>query len=221
MLPDLILCGRSDGAARDRWRLEDLLEVALAVLWGTRLSGAGRPLDDVGSRFEYAGFSWWKFWNEHLPTGDERVVPVWEALSAQPDWRETLDSEAQRLWQLDLQEAFLEYATWNGFACARDDGAHYDQEAMGCLLEEVSVPVEPLAAGEEVVVVLDVVELDVLVDVELVVVDVLAVVLVVVLVYVVVVVSVVVAVLLVLVVPNIVNFFFILELYQVKKILIN
>jgi len=144
-------------ATWEQYNLYDsgLLEVALAVLWGTRLSGAGRPLDDVGSRFEYAGFSWWKFWNEHLPTGDERVVPVWEALSAQPDWRETLDSEAQRLWQLDLQEAFLEYATWNGFACARDDGAHYDQEAMGCLLEEVSVPVEPLAAGEEVVVVLD------------------------------------------------------------------
>jgi len=132
-----------------------LLELALALLWGTRLSGAARPLDDVGSRFEYAGFNWWKFWNEHLPSGDERLVPVWEALSAQPDWRETLESEAQRLWQLDLQEAFLEYATWNGFACARDDGAHYDQESMGCLLEAVSVPVAPLAVGEEVVVVLD------------------------------------------------------------------
>jgi len=132
-----------------------LLEAALQVLWGTRLSGAARPLDDVGSRFEYAGFSWWKFWGEYLPTGHERLAPFWEALSEQPDWREVLESEAQRLWQTGLAETFLEYATWNGFACGRDDGAHYDPASMPCLLEAVSVPVEPLLAAEEAVVSLD------------------------------------------------------------------
>jgi MYXO-CTERM domain-containing protein len=132
-----------------------LLEVALAVLWGTRLSGAARPLDDVGARFEYAGFSWWKFWSEYIPTGEERLVPFWDILGEQPDWREALDSEAQRLWQLDLAGAFLEYATWNGFACGRDDGGHYDPASMPCLLEAASVPVEPLLVAEEAVVSLD------------------------------------------------------------------
>lgn len=131
-----------------------LLELALQVLWGTRLSGAGRPLDDVGNRFEYAGFSWWKFWNEFQP-GVERMVPLWEALASEPRWQQTLDSQASLLWELTLPDVFLEFATWNAFACARDDGGHYDQDAMGCLLENVSIPVTLMAAGQEVVVALD------------------------------------------------------------------
>jgi len=131
-----------------------LLEVGLQVLWGTRLSGAGRPLDDVGNRFEYAGFSWWKFWNEFQP-GVERMVPLWEALASEPRWRQALDAQALALWELTLPEIFLEFSTWNAFACARDDGGHYAQDAMPCLLENVSVPVTLMAADQELVVVLD------------------------------------------------------------------
>ncbi len=132
-----------------------LLEAALQILWAVRLNGAGRSLDAVGNRYEYAGITWWKFWNEHQPASEERMVPVWEALAALPDWRLTLDAEAQRLWQLDLQQVFLEYATWNAFACARDDGLHYEADSMACLLEEVSVPVQPLSVDEEALVELD------------------------------------------------------------------
>jgi hypothetical protein len=131
-----------------------LLELALQVLWGTRLSGAGRPLDDVGNRFEYAGFSWWKFWTEFQP-GVERMVPFWEALASEPRWRQTLDAQALDLWELTLPEVFLEFSTWNAFACARDDGGHYAQDVMPCLLENVSVPVTSMAAEQELVVVLD------------------------------------------------------------------
>jgi len=131
-----------------------LLDLALQVLWGTRLSGTRRPLDDVGNRFEYAGFSWWKFWDEFQPDG-ERMVPLWEALAVEPRWEETLDAQAERLWGLDLPAVFLEYATWNSFACARDDGAHYDPASMACALETIEVPVLPLALEEEREVVLD------------------------------------------------------------------
>jgi len=131
-----------------------LLDLALQVLWGTRLNGARRPLDDVGNRFEYAGFSWWKFWNEYQPAG-ERMVPLWEALAAEPRWKETLNAQAELLWSLDLPAVFLEYATWNSFACARDDGGHYDPATMACVLETMEVPVTPLTVGEESVVVLD------------------------------------------------------------------
>ncbi len=131
-----------------------LLDLALQVLWGTRINGARRPLDDVGNRFEYAGFSWWKFWNEYQPAG-ERMVPLWEALAVEPRWQQTLNAQAGLLWSLDLPAVFLEYATWNSFACARDDGQHYDPATMACVLETIEVPVTPLAVGEESVVVLD------------------------------------------------------------------
>ena len=131
-----------------------LLDLALQVLWGSRLSGARRSLDDVGNRFEYAGFNWWKFWNEYQP-GGERMVPLWQALADDPSWRTTLDSMAQSVWGQDLAALFLEYATWNAFACGRDDGAHYDETTMACILETISVPVDAIAVGDEVLVRLD------------------------------------------------------------------
>tara|TARA_Y100001968_G_scaffold37422_1_gene28709 strand:- start:2078 stop:3484 length:1407 start_codon:yes stop_codon:yes gene_type:complete len=127
---------------------EGLLEAALQVLWGTRLSGSARPIDDVGERFEYAGLLWWKFWNEFQASG-ERMVPLWEQLSLEPDWTLTLAQEAARLWGLDLAGLYLEHVTWNGFACGRDDGGHYWSGSMPCLLETIAVPVEPLTVEAE------------------------------------------------------------------------
>jgi hypothetical protein len=43
---------------------------------------------------------------------------------------------------MDLGDAFLEHAVWNGFGCARDDGRHYDADRVGCLAtSRATVPV--------------------------------------------------------------------------------
>ena len=115
----------------EQYRLVDGLELALAFLWADRLEGAAIPIDDTQGRFEYAAFlvtHWW----EHRG-GDDALPALWEALADEPDWRITLDTEAERLWGMDLTTAFTEHALANAFACGRDDGQHYPDGPLACV----------------------------------------------------------------------------------------
>ncbi len=127
---------------------DDVLEVGASVLWGTRLREPDRRIDDVGGRFEYAGFVWVKFWSEFGGRDPSRAPALWEALvEEESDWQAAHEAEAQRVWGRSLDEVFLEHAVWNGFACARDDGAHYDPLVHRCLVDS-EVPVDEVVADE-------------------------------------------------------------------------
>lgn len=121
------------------------LELALDFLWRTRLQGAERPLDDVGDRFEYAGFSFVKFW-EDLATEPGAIHRMWEALAEEPRWRPGLELAAQREFGLSFAEVFATFATWNAFACDRDDGQHYS-DTLSCGLVGIGVPIQEADAG--------------------------------------------------------------------------
>ena len=87
-----------------------------------------------------------KFWAEWAPSGDP-LPDLWEAVAEHgEDWEAAFAAEAQRRWGLSLDAAMLEYATWNAFACATDDGRHYDPDVLPCVAE-VAVPVEEWTGG--------------------------------------------------------------------------
>ena len=117
------------------------LQAALDILWITRLSQPERPVGDLGGRFEYAGFAFDFFWESFDGFEPERLPALWEALrAAEAGWISTLDAESERLWGQPFTATYLDFATWNAFACARDDGAHYDSARFPCTLD-TSVPV--------------------------------------------------------------------------------
>ncbi len=124
-------------ATYEQYRLYDdpVLDLALGVLWVTRLSAPERPLSDRGGRYEYAGFTVLKFMDEFGERDDSRSVQLWETLADEPDWRDAIDLQAQQHWGLGLDQWFVEYSTFNGFACSRDDGAHYDADNVGCSVD--------------------------------------------------------------------------------------
>ncbi len=126
---------------------DPVLDLALGVLWVERLSRPDRSHNDLSGRYEYAGMVFLKWWEEFGGADPGRVVRLWEALSDEPIWQVTLDTEAELNWDLSWDEAFVEYAVWNAFACARDDGDHY-QDLLACNIE-VQVPALVLQADEE------------------------------------------------------------------------
>lgn len=119
------------------------LTIALAALYATRLSEPGRPIDDLTGRYEYAGFVFVKLWTELHGTDPDRAVALWEALAVEPQWREGLETASEAAFGQPLAATTLDYATWNAFACARDDGAHYDPDTLACTAD-LSVPITAL-----------------------------------------------------------------------------
>lgn len=123
------------------------LDLALGVLYAVRLGTPDLPIDETGDRYEYAGFLVMKFWEEFAGGDPDRVPALWERLAEEPDWEAAMEAEALEQFDLDLGDSFLEHATWNGFACARDDGGHYDAEVLGCAGLDITVPIEPFTDG--------------------------------------------------------------------------
>jgi hypothetical protein len=120
------------------------IDLALQALWSQRLRSFHRPIDDVGNRYEYAGFVVPKFVADR--GGMEALLALWETLEQTPDWLEAFEAESQRLYGEPFGETFATFASWNLFACNRDDGLHYDPATHLCLLEETPVQLEPLGA---------------------------------------------------------------------------
>lgn len=113
------------------------LELLTNILWGQRISEPDRPLDDVGDRFEYAGFMWFK----HLEEDGVPPWEVWEALEAEPRWQDGLDG----LGGLALEERSALVEVWDQGVCGRagQTSESYGVEGAGC-----TAPVEaPRRAG--------------------------------------------------------------------------
>jgi len=115
-----------------RTYLDENLALAVIVLYGRRLGEPGLPMDWTDGDFEYAGMVAMQFWEQFGGLDPLRIPGLWSTLATQPDWREALDSAARRSWDLSWDEAFLEYATWNAFACAYRDGSGYDESELPC-----------------------------------------------------------------------------------------
>jgi len=120
------------------------LVAAVEFLWRFRLESPDRPLDALGDRFEYAGFIFIYFWESFGGVDPDRIPALWEALREHDgDWEEALESESQRLWGQPFSRTFLDFATWNAFACARDDQAHYPITGeFPCTIPTTQVPIE-------------------------------------------------------------------------------
>jgi hypothetical protein len=115
-----------------RTYLDDNLELAVIVLYSRRLEDPQLPMDWTDGEFEYAGLIALQFWEQFRGTDARRVPRLWDTLSSLPSWRDALDFEADRWWGLSWDQAFLEYATWNAFACANNDGSSYDETVLPC-----------------------------------------------------------------------------------------
>jgi uncharacterized protein (TIGR03382 family) len=140
-------------------QVEDpVLDYASGFLWLEWLQGTDRALSATDGRREYAAFVFTKFWAERGgQDGDAtaRVQRLWEELAKPaddppPGWAPPLDRAARAEWGVGLDELFLDHATWNAFACAADDGAHYDPDVIPCI-SDTTVPAEPFVEGERVV----------------------------------------------------------------------
>ncbi|MCO4772336.1 MAG: hypothetical protein KDA24_20040 [Deltaproteobacteria bacterium] len=130
-------------ATFEQYRLFDdpTLQSAVGVLWSIRLTRPDRALASTGSRYEYAGFVFELFWESFGGVDPARVPALWEALrEAGGDQQTALDAESNRLWDQPFSRTFLDYVTWNAFACDRDDAMHYDYAEFPCDLD-ASVPI--------------------------------------------------------------------------------
>lgn len=112
--------------------LDENLELAVIVLYSRRLGDPQLPMDWTDGEFEYAGLIALQFWEQFRGTDARRVPSLWDTLSSTPSWRDALDLDAERWWGLSWDQTFLEYATWNAFACANNDGSSYDETALPC-----------------------------------------------------------------------------------------
>jgi hypothetical protein len=120
-------------------------EYALGYLYYERLQGAGRPLADTDGRFEYAAFLFMKFWVE-FAGGTGTLPELWESVSLHDGWETAFDEESLRVFGEDFERSFLEHVTWNAFACARDDGRHYEPSNLPCIIA-TSVPIQEVDEG--------------------------------------------------------------------------
>jgi hypothetical protein len=118
---------------------DPVLEYASGVLYVERLSAPERRLAAVDGRFEYAAFLWMKYWSERGGFRPERLPQLWEALAGGESWQEALGREGEDRFGTDLGGTFLEFATWNAFACANDVGEHYRSDLIPCIAQQ-SVP---------------------------------------------------------------------------------
>ena len=137
-------------ATYEQYRLysSPALQAALEILWIGRLREPERPLESTGGRYEYAGFVFEFFWRSFNGPDSARLPALWEALrAAEGNWTEALDGESLRLWGQPFSRTFLDYATWNAFACGRDDGGHYEATMFPCELD-TSVPVLAIEEGD-------------------------------------------------------------------------
>jgi len=129
-----------------RWDSSGALLVGLAYLWQSRLEHPEWAIDDLTGRFDYAGLGFVKFWQEYGGHDDHRQIALWEALQTDPHWQSAFDTAAQDAWGLSFSDAFLQYATWNAFACGRDDGQHWEDDGTACT-SSYEPPMTPAEAG--------------------------------------------------------------------------
>ncbi|MEQ1566848.1 MAG: hypothetical protein ABMA64_14495 [Myxococcota bacterium] len=122
--------------------VDPALDLALGWLYTERLGQVDRKLGAADGQFEYAAFLWTKFWVERGADTPERLPRLWEALGEEAEWQDGLGVAAREAFDRDLPRTFLEHATWNGFACAADDGGHYDPDVLPCI-PTVTVPITP------------------------------------------------------------------------------
>jgi hypothetical protein len=115
---------------------DDLLDLARELLWRLRLSGSASPLDATGQQFEYAGMTWIKYLVDRAG-GDRTVVrALWQAMSDAGTWDAGHGAALPAAVGVpSLDAAAIEFATWNWFACDRDDGRHYADDPARCALD--------------------------------------------------------------------------------------
>lgn len=125
---------------------DEALDIALNVLYVERLEHPEYALAAVQGRYHYAGLLFMKFLAEYGTPDLGRIPALWVALEQEPNWEDAVWSEARRIWDQSFDEVFLEFAVFNGFACARDAGEHYDPSYLPCTAN-VEVPYTSVAGG--------------------------------------------------------------------------
>ncbi len=133
-----------------------VLDYAAGLLWAEWLRGGELPLSAIDGRHEYASFVFTKYWAERGGPEDGRLQRMWTALADQPPveggvpgWVGALEAAARAEWGDDLDTVLRDHATWNAFACAADDGAHYDPEVVPCIAD-ATIASAPFVDGETI-----------------------------------------------------------------------
>jgi hypothetical protein len=117
------------------------LQLAVNVLWDTRLSQPELAIDDRTGRYEYAAFSFFKYWQEQVASHPS----FWESIGNQPNatWPEQVEVASQDAGLAGFDDAYLAYSGALVFACGLDDGQHWGEDSLGCTTE-ITVPLEVL-----------------------------------------------------------------------------
>lgn len=120
------------------------LQLALSVLWDLRLSNPQLPVDDRTGNYEYAAFSFFKYWEDDIA----QRSAFWESLADQDstEWREHVEAASIDQGLSGFDEAFLGFQADMAFACGLDDGRHWEEGPLQCTTT-AAMPVESLAAG--------------------------------------------------------------------------
>ena len=120
------------------------LQLAVNVLWDERLGSPQLPIDDRSGRYEYAAFSFFKFWSDTIGARPE----FWESLATVDGYDGFAHAEqaAEDAGFSGFPEVFLAWQLHNAFACGRDDGQHYLEDSLSCT-SSAEVPYEALQAG--------------------------------------------------------------------------
>lgn len=117
------------------------LQAALQLLWGGRIEEPWVGLTAVGDRLEYGAMVWIKFLVDRAGADPTVFLRWWEILAAIPAWDEALEELAVDMGAASAAGLHAEYAEWLYFACARNDGQHWLDDGLGCILD-IETPAE-------------------------------------------------------------------------------
>jgi hypothetical protein len=134
------------GATFEQYRTftNEALDYAVGLLWFQRLNESYRAISDRDGRFEYAGMVFAKFWTEYQGEDRARWPALYEEAANHSHWEPLLEAAADNMFGSSFRNLYLDFATWNLFACDRADGNHYLDDVVACETT-ASVPIETAA----------------------------------------------------------------------------
>lgn len=111
------------------------LNLAREALWQARLAQPERALDDEDGTYEYAGMVWVKYLVDRGGGDRKLVLKLWQAMADKRGAVAGHNAFLPTIGVASMVDAAAEYAVWNWFACANDDGHHYDPNTNACRLK--------------------------------------------------------------------------------------
>ena len=120
------------------------LALARDALWRLRLAASEGALDATGGQLEYAAMVWVKYLLDRADAPRAALLALWQAMADAGGWEAGHAAALPAVFGVPtLLDGAAELAVWQWFACDRDDGTRWADDAARC---ELAADVRPADA---------------------------------------------------------------------------